>query len=112
MKYDNENALCHVLAARFGGLKTVYDEHIQDFDELLSHIFLADVTRYVLAAKPESREIVQTLENVFAGGDDAVENLIQVSFVENIETETEMESILEGVSGSSLRDEWKRQHAV
>ena len=110
MRYENEGALCHDLAERFSGLRTMYDEHIQDFDELIPHIFMADVTRYVLAHEPESIAIVQMLENVFAKKSDVTQNLIQASFVENIESVAELESILEGVVGNCLREEWRRQH--
>jgi hypothetical protein len=28
-------------------INAVYDEHIDDYDELLEHLFMADVTRYI-----------------------------------------------------------------
>lgn len=111
MKY-HPNALSLALIERAHGLKTVYDEHIRDNDELLPHVFMADVTRYVLAQRAGSQEIVQALEDSYDKLDDAAINVVQASFIENIESKADLETTLRGVRGDKLRRQWHRQHTA
>ena len=80
---DPERDFCLHLAESFPDVKNILREHLSDNDELLSHNFMADVTRYVAAGGPERAAIVRQLEDAFALDKD-VEELIGVSFVENL----------------------------
>jgi hypothetical protein len=88
------------LVERFGWLEPLLREHLADnFGEVLPHLFLGDVTRYLVtrmihewqanpdeaaAARNEVDEMLDALEQEFMAGDEEVEDLIAVSFLENL----------------------------
>lgn len=88
-----------MLVSRVPELKPVFDEHIRDNDELLPHVFMGDVTRFVVdlhadilkggAASTASSDallrILSTLESAMRSDDEEVRELIAVSFLENLE---------------------------
>ena len=71
-------------------MQTIFDEHISDYDDLLPHVFVGDLTRHIgkLAVEPEGVEtaakIIQLLEGGIREGSAEVQELIGVSFVENV----------------------------
>ncbi len=94
-------------------LRYVYDEHIHDNDELLPHVFLGDVTRYVVqqvrlgetgSAKPVER-ILSILDQGMGSSDEQVKELISVSFVENLVEHDEVLASLNGLIGLNLKKE-------
>ena len=103
---------CEGLAQQFPDVADILSEHISDNDELLPHLFLADVTRYVLADGRDRRLIVERLESVFASEGPDVENLIAVSFVEHLESREELIRATDGVKASRICAEWDRQRAT
>ena len=99
MKARSETMIAFVedLVHRFPNLRPLYEEHVSDFDEILSHVFFGDVTRYVVdlflrwqagaedpdGAEKELRNLLQFLEDSYRddhGGD--IDELIAVSFLE------------------------------
>ena len=96
------------------GFKAVMAEHLQDNDELLSHLLTADLLRYVgarvgnLQATEEVRHILGVLEEAFLSKDPDTENAIAVSFIEHIDTEPFFQQ-LEPLLGPALRAEYQRQ---
>lgn len=88
------------LVDRFPALKPIFDEHISDnFGEVLPHLFLGDLTRYVVArfvegegesprqsneAEQDVRRLLNELEQVYADGDGEIQELMSVSFLENL----------------------------
>jgi hypothetical protein len=104
--------LCEQLAREFPEVGDLLEAHLADNGELLPHVFFGDLTRYVLSDGRDKAAVVQRLEDVLSGADSAVEELIGVSFVENLETREELEHVLKGVTGNRIREEWHRQHAV
>jgi hypothetical protein len=99
---------CENLARRFPDLASVLDEHLRDNDSLLPHVFMGDVTRYVLANGRERRGLVQHLEESLALGGE-IEELVALSFVENLPTPEELAQALADVEGPRIRAEWQRQ---
>lgn len=90
-------AFVRALVDRFPGLAPVLEEHLTDnFGELLPHIFLGDVVRWVLTlmataraegsltAQRELREFLSHLEDVYVGGNEELQELLSVSFLENL----------------------------
>jgi len=68
----------------------VIDEHIAFNDELLPHVLFGDLTRFVLVAHDQgNEELVRRclvfLDEALREGDAMLENLVAVSFVENVE---------------------------
>jgi hypothetical protein len=112
MIVQDEIHFCEDFASKFSGIAQLLSEHVAYFDEILPHVFMGDVTRYVHTLPPDRASIVQFLEDVFPSGNKAVEELIAVSFIENIETREDLCRILAGVNSQRLTEEWKRQHSA
>ena len=90
-------AFIRALVERFPSLAPLLEEHLTDnFGELLPHIFLGDVVRWVLAlmataraeesltAQRELHEFLCRLEDTYAGGNEELQELLSVSFLENL----------------------------
>ncbi|HEY4310193.1 MAG TPA: hypothetical protein VGN12_12150 [Pirellulales bacterium] len=101
---------CEQLAAEFHGVARLLKERQADNGELLPHVFFGDLTRYILAGGQDKAAVVQCLENAMSSGASEIDDLICVSFVENIETHYDLEQALTGVVGNKIREEWARQH--
>ena len=105
----NEFEFCKNLAKKFPDIASILAEHLSDYDKLLPYVFLADVTRYVLANEQSRKLVVEHLESMFATGRAAVENLIALSFVQNLENEDDLNCAMKGAQAPRLRAEWIRQ---
>ncbi len=103
---------CETLVRCCPELKEVLAEHISDYDELLPNVFLGAVTRYLLANGNGRRRIVEHLNNSLSSGESDVENLIAVSFVENLESREELKRVVDGVEATQTIAEWDRQKSV
>ena len=100
---------CRSLAERFSALAPLLREHLRDNDELLPHIFLADVTRHVKKNGLEHSAIVTCLDNAFANEGPDVEDLIAVSFVEYLGSQDELAQVTDGITADHICEEWYRQ---
>lgn len=85
-------------------LAPILREHLEDNNgELLPHVFFGDVTRWAVRQDERDAEsidaLLATLEIDYANGDDAVRELIVVSFLENLPLDSGIRSRL----GSHLR---------
>jgi hypothetical protein len=95
-------------------LKAVFGAHICDNDEVLPHVFMGDVTRFIIAAAERKNadsmlpKLINFLEVQLATGGDEIENLISVSFIENLTGEVEAISVLIPMMGPCLRKEIMR----
>lgn len=99
---------CKSLATLSADISTILIEHISDNDEVLPHVFLADVTRYILADGKDSQTIIKFLDDVFSSRGRDVEDLIAVSFVEYLDPK-EFDRATHGVDVPHIRKEWHRQ---
>ena len=94
----------NLLLTRVPELQPTYDKHIRDNDELLPHVFFGDVTRYVVqqvrSGKTDSlisvEHILRVLEQYAVSGNEYAEELIAVSFIENL---VEYDDVLAGLKG-------------
>ena len=101
---------CETLAQRFPDIAEILAEHMTDHDNvLLPHLFLADVTRYVLTDGRDRRPIVKFLDDAFESEGQEVEDLIAVSFVEYLVDPEELEKATKGLDAGHIRAEWCRQ---
>jgi hypothetical protein len=91
-------SLSHELAAKTPRLRARLEQHLTDYDELLPHVFMGDVSRYAIelyhefsAGAIDARDALDSLfaitEVAASHGDEDVEELISVSFLENIAAE-------------------------
>lgn len=92
-------------------LEPVYKAHIDNNDEVLEHVFMGDVTRFaeqIYAGDPESEclaRLLKFLDDAFATGDEMVQELVSVSFLENLSRDQESyEGIRDRLSESLARE--------
>jgi hypothetical protein len=104
-------ALVDRVVAVVPGLLGLLGKHRADNDELLPHVFFGDVTRFVVSGfsdHPERRadaeKILALLEEAVASPDEEVQNVVSVSFCENLLGEKPLEAI-RAAMGPRLRDE-------
>lgn len=102
---------CEQLAQRFPDMQLLLANHLADYDEILPHVFMGDVTRYILADGAARPDVVIELERGLRDESRDVQELVAVSFVENLADESDLERALEDVNAQSLRAEWHRQHS-
>lgn len=101
----------HHLLSVVPELREVYAEHIEDNDSLLPHVLFGDVTRFVISEARKgghSSAMVRLLDQLESGlrdGDSEVNELIGVSFVENLLGEVETVRYLKPLMGERLRTE-------
>ena len=85
------------LVQRFQSLAPLLEEHLADnLGELLPHMFLDDIVRWVVAlmttarvegdltAQREVLEFLSLLEDTYASGNEELQELLSVSFLENL----------------------------
>ena len=98
------------LANTFPGLRSIYDEHVAaNFGEVLPHVFFGDLMPYLVdlfvqsrrretggPAELQVRGILNALEEAYVAGPVEVQDLVAVSFLENLPRSGEV--------GSPIRD--------
>lgn len=94
LKYQEKIAFSRELVARFRNLSGIFDENLSENDEhVLPHNFIADVARYVVAdfiasgkttgvQSGKYQQILDFLETSFESENEAIQELIIVSFLE------------------------------
>jgi len=114
------NAFVLRLIKIVANLNCLYDEHIEDYDELIPHVFFGDLTRYavdlyksILDCSSDTKRwdeldtILVYLENGISGNDEKVQELIAVSFLENLDlTDSNVRTLVERF-GPYLKKELK-----
>ena len=89
-----------LLIAKFPTLEPIFNEHVSDnFGEVLPHLFFGDLTRYAIStflkigsltpaegieADRQFRALLNDLEEAFAADVEEIQELIAVSFLENL----------------------------
>ena len=103
-------AFVRSLVERFPqALRPIFEEHIKDnFGEILPYLFIADICRHVeslflfvssgadVTFRKELENILSSLEEAYASGDNELQELISVSFLEHLPRP--------GEKGSEIRD--------
>ena len=83
-------------------LDAVLAEHRAEFDgEVLPHLFMADVTRWLVGTGPAA-PVLAVLERHLADGHEEVQNVIALSFLENLEA---TDAAIRAALGPGLRAE-------
>jgi hypothetical protein len=109
-----EVALVGALCRRFPVFMPMLQEHLDDYDGLLPHVLMADVTRWVVRrfeADPSDvtlRQVLAFIESAFedAEGDDR--ELIAASFLENLPRLGEAGADVRAMLGPDLQDQLRR----
>jgi len=93
-------------------LVPVYEEHmIDNFDELLPHVFMGDVTRFVVSSYKNKenlvsvKKILDLLDQAIRSEDEKLQELVSVSFLENLPQEEACFNDIKKLMSDDLRDE-------
>lgn len=97
-------------------LRGVYEEHLADNDELLPHVFFAEMTRFLVGqvaggtavGRRDVERVIKILEEAFGAGDVEVDSLIALSFVEALEPRERGYQEIRLMMGPKLKTELKR----
>jgi hypothetical protein len=104
------------VASRSPTLEAMLQEHIKDNDEILAHVFFGDITRHVVSLfvasmqsgsslPNELKNILDYVEEAFCQGADDVQELISVSFLENLPSSGEEGAGIRDIIGPNLKKE-------
>jgi hypothetical protein len=100
------------------GFDRVYDEHVADYDKVLPHVLVADLVRFLGdevrrhgAQSAVLRQAMELLELAMGSHDPRVEELLSVSFVENLDPEDPSVAAIRSTFGPKL-EELYRLHEV
>ena len=104
-------ALAGGLCLKFSELRALLQEHLDDYDGLLPHLLLADVTRWLvrrlLETGPEDAllaGVLEFLEHYFVCGGDHINELIAVSVLETMPLKGEPGAEIRDLLGPAMRD--------
>ena len=106
---DDSQAFVETLVARVPALRPVLDEHVRDHDCVLPHVFMGDVTRFVVEQATADGDlssvnsILDILENGLGIASEPITDVILASFVENLAGEGRALRVLLPLMGEELR---------
>ena len=98
-------------------LSEVLEEHVHEFGELIPHVFMGALSRFALQTYAEATEggrgsaalelrlLFSSLEEVFSRGGESVQEMVNVSFLENIASELAASPKFRSYLGPALQGE-------
>lgn len=95
-------------------LLLLLQEHLSDYDGLLPHVFMGDVTRWAVQrygadpSDPALKAVLDCLEGAFQGPYPEEHELIAASFLENLPKEDEPNAKIRDAVGPALREHLDR----
>ena len=105
----------HVLLRAVPEFLATYEEHVRDYDEVLTQLLFGDLTRFILDAYERGDDdlvdrALAVLDRLMAEGDDDTQNVVAVSFIEDIEYgDSRADATFVAQWGPDLREERERQ---
>lgn len=98
------------------GFDHVYDEHVADHDEILPHVLLGDLVRFLSgevelrgAECPALKQAMPLLERGMGSRDPRVQELIAVSFLENLDPGDPGFPVIRMWFGPRLEEQYRKQ---
>lgn len=109
-------AFVGALAHRFPALLSVLEEHLEEQrGEVLPHVLMGEVTRWLVAqfigaggSDVAIRDVLGFMEQAFNSGGEQVQELLAVSFLENLPRPGEPGSEIRSILGPSMQEELRR----
>jgi hypothetical protein len=104
-----------LLREQVPGFDRVYDEHVRDYDEVLPHVLVGELLRFLSAQVRSHGEdcaalsrAMDLLEQGMASGDPQLQELVAVSFLENLEPEDPSFHAISRLFGPRLREQYEK----
>ncbi len=111
LTYDN---FCIRLRTDVPGFDRVYDEHVADYDDVLPHVLFGDLVRFLEndvalhGAEGEAlKQAMLLLEHGMDSPDPRLQELVSVSFLENLEPGDPSSPAIRRLFGPRLAEEYK-----
>src|ERR1700723_1169174 len=107
-------AFVGALCWRFNELMSLLREHLSDYETVLPHVFMGDVTRWVIqlyqsgSAPRELREVLDFIEEAFERASANDRELISASFLENLPREETEGAGIRRLLGPTLSTQLQR----
>lgn len=108
-------ALAGGLCLEFPELRALLQEHLEDYESLLPHLLLADLTRWLVARRSERgsddpvlRSVLEFLERHFVAGGEHMSELIAVSVLETMPLMSEEGAEIRELLGPAMRAHLER----
>lgn len=91
-------------------IKNIYNDHISDYDEILEHLLLADITRYLISNIDKSNnqtciDLIGFINTAYSKGDDGLKELVSLSFLENLPQSDKSYSLIKEMLSNELKKE-------
>ncbi len=106
------------LCVTIPGFHLVYKEHIEDYDQVLPHVLLGDLVRFLIAevelhgdASAAVKPAMLLLERAMGSQDPRIQELVAVSFLENLDPGNSSFSALRTLFGPRLEEQYQRTRA-
>lgn len=102
------------LIHRFPTLAPILQEHLDDYDGLLPHVLMGDITRWVVkqfltvGQEGQLRDVLGFIEASFEAAQEHERELIAVSFLENLPRADEEGGGVRDKLGPALRQQLER----
>jgi hypothetical protein len=107
-------AFVGTLCRRFQVFMPMLQEHLDDYDGLLPHVLLAEVTRWVIqrfdadAADDLLRQVLDFIESAFEDAKSEDRELIVASFLENLPRPGQAGAEVRAMLGSALQEQLRQ----
>jgi hypothetical protein len=103
------------LRTQVPGFDRIYDEHVRDYDEVLPHVLLGDLVRFLLdevrvqgTRSTALREAMILLERGMGSADPKLQELVAVSFLENLDPEEQAFPAIRTLFGPYLEEQYRK----
>jgi len=111
---DQTISFAKQIASCSPSLELLLKEHVKDNDEVLPHVFFGDIVRHVVSliltarkdgpsSSSELTNILDSLEKAYSLGNGEIQELVSVSFLENLPRPGEEGAEIRGIVGPHLK---------
>lgn len=113
MQNETNTQFIDGLIKRVPELRPIYEEHLDDNDTLLPHVFMGAVARFVIERVRHGdfrhegavAQIMSAIDNSLKSNCPSIQELVSVSFVENLASETDVIQALVPLMGPNTQEE-------
>lgn len=118
---NNQINLIQKVTSKFPFLECVLQEHIRAYDEIIPHVFFGELTRFIVNMAKTSKltgnfnnldNILKYLEEVYKSKEQDLRNLIEVSFIENLDINDQSYKIIFEHTGGLIKNAMKKNFGI